>query len=203
MQEAESAGVHYIHFDVMDGHFVPSLSMGPTILAAVRGSTSLPVDVHLMIEHPETQLEAYARAGASILTVHVEATRHLDQALRSIRDLGCQAGVALCPATPLSSVEEAVGQLDLLLIMTVNPGLGGQELLPHTIDKTARARQLLDRSQSKAALEVDGGITCRNAASLAAAGATVLVAGTSIFEADGGVAQGVRALQEALRKGAP
>ncbi|MCC7103870.1 MAG: ribulose-phosphate 3-epimerase [Chloroflexi bacterium] len=198
VQQAEAAGVDWVHVDVMDGHFVPNLTMGPMILEAVRSATRLPIDVHLMIERPEASLEAYARAGADLLTVHAETTPHLHQTIRSIHALGCQAGVALCPSTSLDAVEEILTDLDLLLVMTVNPGFGGQALIPSTVRKTARARRLLDAAGARAELQVDGGVKTDNAAEVAAAGATMLVAGTSIFRAPGGVADGVRALRAAL-----
>lgn len=195
VRQAEEAGADYIHVDVMDGAFVPNITMGPVIVSAVRASTSLPVDVHLMIEEPQRYLSDFARAGASIITVHAEAARHLQAALAAIRDMGLKAGVALNPATPLSMVEEACADLDLLLVMTVNPGFGGQRMIPWTVDKVARARAMLDRLNPAAELEVDGGLSPQNAGPLVKAGAQVLVAGSSIFGARDGIAAGIKALR--------
>ena len=198
IQLAEAAGVDYIHVDVMDGHFVPNLTMGFAVIEAIRRSTSLPLDVHLMIERPERYLRQFAAAGATFLTVHQEAVRHLHRAIADIRALGLLPGVALNPATPLVQIEEVCADLDLLLVMTIDPGFGGQELIPATIDKVARARQLLDRRGSRAALEVDGGVKAHNVGELVRAGADTLVAGTAIFAAPGGIAAGVAELRQAL-----
>lgn len=201
VREAEAAGVDWLHVDVMDGLFVPNLSVGFVVLEAVRRSTSLPLDVHLMIEQPERYLREFAAAGASSLTVHVEATRHLHRVLAEIKNLGLMAGTALNPATPLTAVEEVCAELDLLLVMTIDPGFGGQELIPAMVDKVARARRLLDRHASGAALAVDGGVKAHNAAQLARAGADTVVVGTGIFRAPGGIASGVRELRTALDAG--
>ena len=198
VKQAEAAGVDWIHVDVMDGLFVPNLSLGFAVLEAVRRSTSLPLDVHLMIERPERYLRQFADAGATYLTVHQEATHHVHRALDEIRTLGLKAGLALNPATPLGTLKEVCSELDLLLVMTINPGFGGQELIPATVDKVARARRLLDDRGSGAALEVDGGVKAHNAAELARAGADVLVVGTGIFHAPGGIAAGVGELRRAI-----
>ena len=198
VKQAEAAGVDWIHVDVMDGLFVPNLSLGFAVLEAVRRSTSLPLDVHLMIERPERYLRQFADAGATYLTVHQEATHHVHRALYEIRTLGLKAGLALNPATPLGTAEEVFSDLDLLLVMTINPGFGGQELIPATVEKVARARRLLDECGSGAALEVDGGVKAHNAAELARAGTDVLVVGTGIFHAPGGIAAGVRELRRAI-----
>jgi ribulose-phosphate 3-epimerase len=195
--EADAAGVDLIHVDVMDGHFVPTLSLGFGIIEAVRRSTALPLDVHLMIEHPERFLAEFKRVGATYLTVHQEAVLHLHRVLAEIRDLGMKAGVALNPATPLVNIEEVLTDLDLLLVMTIDPGYGGQSLIPETIRKVERARHLLDSGSSSALLSVDGGVKAHNVARLAAAGADVLVVGTGIFHASGGVAAGVAELRSA------
>jgi ribulose-phosphate 3-epimerase len=194
----ERGGADRVHVDVMDGHFVPNLTMGFAVIEAIRRSTSLPLDVHLMIEGPERYLRQFAAAGASFLTVHQEAVRHLHRTIADIRALGLLPGVALNPATPLIQLEEVCADLDLLLVMTIDPGFGGQELIPATIDKVARARQLLDRRGSSAALEVDGGVKAHNVGELVRAGADTLVAGTAIFAAPGGIAAGVAELRRAL-----
>lgn len=198
VQQLEAAEVDYIHVDIMDGQFVPNISLGFVVLEAIRRATRLPLDVHLMIERPERFLSQLAGSGADILTVHQEAVQHLHRTVEEVKALGLQAGVALCPATPLSTVEEIGADLDLLLIMTINPGFGGQTLIPAMIDKVRRARQLLDRAASPAALEVDGGVKAHNLPALARAGANLFVVGTGIFQASGGIAGGVAELRAAL-----
>jgi ribulose-phosphate 3-epimerase len=183
VQAAEEAGADYIHVDVMDGHFVPNLTLGPDIVAAIRRGTSLPLDVHLMIESPERWVERFAGAGASILTVHQEGCTHLNYVLARIRDLGVRAGVSLNPATPVGVLEEVVGEVDLVLVMTVNPGFGGQGLVPGSIEKVRRMATLMAVAGSSAELEVDGGVNRENARALIEAGARVLVAGSSLFNA--------------------
>jgi len=178
---AERGGADQIHVDVMDGHFVPNLTMGPAVVAAVRRATELPVDVHLMVSDPDRFLEAFAQAGASILTVHAEVLPHLNRTLQAIKRLGCRAGVALNPSTPLTAIEEVVGDLDLVLVMSVNPGFGGQAFLPESESKIARVRQFLLQAGRDADIEVDGGIDQGNIGRVVAAGATMIVAGASIF----------------------
>ncbi|MCC6178945.1 MAG: ribulose-phosphate 3-epimerase [Chloroflexi bacterium] len=187
VREAEAAGADYIHVDVMDGHFVPNITMGPAILAAIRAATRLPLDVHLMIEEPHRFLRELVEAGASIVTVHAEAVRHLHATIAAIQAAGVRAGVALNPATPLVAIEEIVSRLDLLLVMTVNPGFGGQELIPETLDKIARARAMLDRLGARAELEVDGGVKADNVAEVVRRGARVVVAGSAIFVGGEGI----------------
>jgi ribulose-phosphate 3-epimerase len=177
----EKAGADWIHIDVMDGHFVPNITMGPAIIAALRKTTKLPFDVHLMIENPENYIEAFAAAGADIITVHVEAANHLHRTIDRIKKLGKKSGISLNPATPLAQIEEILPDIDLLLIMTVNPGFGGQQFIKNTLPKIARAAQLLSALPHKPFLEVDGGVNLKNANSIAQAGAEVLVAGASIF----------------------
>ena len=184
VQRAEEAGADYIHVDVMDGRFVPNITVGPLIVDAVRRSTTLPLDVHLMIVEPERYLEDFIHAGASIVTVHQEACVHLQATLARIRTLGARAGVALCPATPVGTLEDITSDLDLLLIMLVNPGFGGQKLIASTIQKVRRARDLLAEARSSAELEVDGGVNADTARDVTAAGATVLVAGSAVFGDD-------------------
>ena len=202
VQQAEAAGADYIHVDVMDGHFVPNITMGPLAVEAVRRATRLPVDVHLMIDAPERFLAEFAAAGGDILTVHAEACTHVQAALARARALGARAGLALCPATPLTIVEEVYDDLDLLLVMTVNPGFGGQKLIPATVDKTRRARGLLEQLGAEAELEVDGGVNLDTIASVVEAGAQVLVAGSSVFNAHASIATNLHALRAAADRAA-
>jgi ribulose-phosphate 3-epimerase len=181
----------------MDGHFVPNLTFGPPIIRAVRGSSDRPFDVHLMVERPEELLPEYVRAGANLVTVHAEACRHLQRTLTHIRELGAGAGVALNPATPLAVLEEVLPDLDLILIMTVNPGFGGQSFIPQSMDKIRRCREMLDRAGSRAELSVDGGISPATAGAVVAAGATVLVAGSAVYGHAEGPAGGISALRAA------
>ena len=198
---AEEGGADWIHLDVMDGAFVPNITFGPLIARAARGATRLPLDVHLMISDPDRFLEAFAEAGADILTVHHEACPHLHRTLQRIRELGMRAGVAVNPATPVEMVADALPLVDLLLVMSVNPGFGGQKFIPGSTGKVRRARAVLDGARSSAELEVDGGVDPGNAALLAAAGATVLVAGSSVYGHSGGPGAGVEALRVALAVG--
>jgi ribulose-phosphate 3-epimerase len=177
----EQAGADQIHVDVMDGHFVPNITIGPPVVSALRRVTSLPLDVHLMISDPDRYLEAFATAGASIITVHVEAATHLHRTLTRIRQLGAKAGVAINPSTPVDHVREIANEADVVLIMSVNPGFGGQTFIPRSVAKVAAAKALLAAAGSAADIEVDGGVDLNNAATLVRAGATMLVAGASIF----------------------
>lgn len=176
-------GADWIHIDVMDGQFVPNLTFGTKVIDAVRRCTDLPLDVHLMVLHPESYLEDFARAGATGLTIHAEATVHLQRHLAHIRSLGCRAGVALNPATSLDVVREVTSDIDLLLVMTVNPGFGGQTFIPASVDKIRRARCLLDESRSAADLEIDGGVARDTILQCRRAGADAFVAGNAIFSA--------------------
>lgn len=200
VRAAEAAGADYIHVDVMDGQFVPNITLGPPIVAAIRAATSLPLDLHLMIEEPRRFLREFVEAGASIMTVHVEAVRHLHATVAAIQETGVRAGVALNPATPLSAVEEVLDRLDLLLVMTVNPGFGGQALIPETLDKIARARALLDRRGARAELEVDGGVKADNVAEVVRRGARVVVAGSAIFVGGEGIAANTAALRAEIAR---
>jgi ribulose-phosphate 3-epimerase len=179
----EAGGADWLHVDVMDGRFVPNLTFGAKVIETVRRLTKLPLDVHLMVVEPEKYFDDFVAAGATGLTIHVEAAPHLHRQLSRIRELGCAAGVALNPGTPVESVREIIPELDLLLIMTVNPGFGGQEFIPYSVEKVARARALLDAAGSGAALEVDGGIARRTIVQVYGAGADTFVAGHSIFSA--------------------
>jgi len=177
----DEAGADWIHVDVMDGHFVPNLTIGPDVVKALRSCTDKPFDVHLMVAPVDPWLEAYRKAGADVLSVHPESGPHLHRTLGRIRDLGARAGVVFNPATPLAILEEVVELVDLVLIMSVNPGFGGQSFIRASLAKIERVRAILDRAGSHAVLQVDGGVTADNAAACVSAGATALVAGTAVF----------------------
>lgn len=179
----EAGGADWIHVDVMDGRFVPNLTFGAKVIETVRRLTSLPLDVHLMVLEPENYFESFARAGATILTIHTEVSPHLHRQLGRIRELGCQAGVVINPATPLEAVREVAAELDLLLIMSVNPGFGGQQFIPASLDKLRRARALLDATGSRAVLQVDGGVNRDTIRDCWRAGADTFVAGNAVFSA--------------------
>lgn len=178
----ERGGADLLHIDVMDGHFVPNLTVGPPIVEALKKVTKLPLDVHLMITNADAFIGEFAAAGADYLTVHVEACPHLHRTVQSIKERGVKAGVTLNPATSLTTLDEIVADVDLVLIMSVNPGFGGQKFIPSSLKKIVSARQLIDRTQSRALLEVDGGVKVDNAAQVLEAGADILVAGSAIFE---------------------
>ena len=196
--EATSAGADYIHIDVMDGHFVPNISIGIPIVASLRPRTNLPLDVHLMIQHPEQYVSQFADSGADIITVHVEACSSLHRLIHSIKELNVKAGIALNPATTLTSIEEILPYLDLVLIMSVEPGYGGQSFIQSSLDKISRLRKMLDNKKLNAELEVDGGITIDNAPGIVKAGASVLAIGSSIFNAKKGISQTMQMFRKAV-----
>lgn len=183
VKAADRAGADYVHVDVMDGRFVPNITIGPLVVRAVRKATEKPLDVHLMIVEPEKYVEEFANAGADILTVHVEASPHLHRTLQQIRGLGKKAGVSLNPHTPASVLDHVMEEVDLILVMSVNPGFGGQSFIPSALEKLATLRAMIDRSGRTIDLEVDGGIRAGTAAQVVAAGADVLVAGNAVFNA--------------------
>jgi ribulose-phosphate 3-epimerase len=194
----ESAGAHWLHVDVMDGHFVPTITVGPLFVEACKRAAKLPLDVHLMIEEPEKNLEAFAKAGADNITVHIEACEDAVKTLEQIKSLGCAAGVTLKPATPAAALEGVLPLADLVLVMSVNPGFSGQAFMPEMIDKVREIRTRLDKLHSNALLEVDGGISISTLPSMKQAGANVFVAGTAAFKYPLGTAQGVRSLLESM-----
>ncbi len=193
IQAVSDAGADYIHVDVMDGHFVPNISVGIHVVEALKKFTSVPLDVHLMIQNPAQYIREFARAGADIITVHVEADPHLHRLIENIKAMDVKAGVALNPSTNLNTLDEVLPLLDLILIMSVNPGFGGQKFIPSSIDKISRLRKTLDNNYP-AELEVDGGVTEENAGDIASAGAEVLVAGNAIF-GNTDIAQAMRKLR--------
>lgn len=184
VQQVEAAGADWIHVDVMDGHFVPNLTVGPPIVEALRKVTTLPLDVHLMMTNPDEFIPEFAKAGADILTVHVETCPHLHRTIQGIKEHNVKAGVTLNPATPANSLESIIGDVDLVLVMSVNPGFGGQKFIDSTLDKIRKIRAMISASKGSPYLEVDGGITVKNVESVLKAGANVLVAGSAIFGSD-------------------
>jgi ribulose-phosphate 3-epimerase len=192
----EAGGADLIHVDVMDGHFVPNLTIGPPVVRAIRRVARVPLDVHLMIANPDRFLATYVEAGASILSVHAEVLPHLHRTVAAIKELGAKAGVALNPSTPVAQIENVAADLDVVLVMSVNPGFGGQRFIPHTATKIRRVRELLDRTGSRAEIEVDGGIDLDTIGAVVDAGATLLVAGHAVF-GHGDPTAAVKALRRA------
>jgi len=197
IEEAEQGGADMIHVDVMDGHFVPNITMGPVVVAAAKRATTLPLDVHLMIEAPERYVDAFIAAGASIVTVHVEVAPHLHRLLQQIREAGARVGLAFNPLTPLTALEGALPYLDLALVMTVNPGFGGQDFIPASLGRIEAARRMRDRVNPNCLIEVDGGVTAKTAPQIVGAGANVLVAGSAVFGGHASVADSIAAIRAA------
>ncbi len=193
---AEQAGVDWIHVDVMDGHFVPNITIGPAVTEAVRKATSLPLDVHLMIEHPERYVKDFVDAGADWLGIHVEATVHLERLIQNIKELGAKATVTLNPATPLDHLEYVLPEVDMVLLMTVNPGFSGQKFIRGVLPKVRQLRQRIDQAKLPVLIEVDGGVHTDTVREIVAAGADVLVSGSGIFGGRGDIAGNVRRLRE-------
>lgn len=193
--EAAAGGADYIHLDIMDGHFVPALTFGPIVVKAIRRWTDIPLDVHMMVSEPHLYIDELADAGADIVTVHAEAATHLHRVVQQIKDAGLRAGVALSPATPLSAVSEVLPDLDLLLVMSVNPGFGGQPFIAASVDKITRARKALDDAKLATELSVDGGISPATAGSVAKAGARVLVAGSAVYGNPAGIPAAITAIR--------
>ena len=197
LKQAEEAGADWVHIDVMDGHFVPNLTMGPFVVEACRRATSLPLDVHLMVEAPERLLKPFADAGADWLTVHQETCPHLHRTLETIRGLGVKAGASLNPSTPASTLSEVLGSLDLVLVMTVDPGFSGGKYIP-LLDKIRTVRDWRDRGLTSALVAVDGGITPKTAPEVVQAGADILIAASAIFKHPGGIRAGVQSLRASI-----
>lgn len=195
----EEGGADYIHVDVMDGHFVPNITLGPNIVSAIRPVTKLPLDCHLMIENPEKYIEDFAKAGADIITVHVESTPHIHRAIQMIKNVGVRAGVVLNPGTPVAAVEYVLSECDMVLVMTVNPGFGGQSFIPETLKKIEKLKQLKEANHYHYEIEVDGGIVPETAKQCKQAGADVFVAGSYVYNAEDPQKQ-IQHLKEALAK---
>ncbi len=198
IREAEAAGADWIHADVMDGHFVPNLTMGPFIVETCRRITRLPLDVHLMVSNPEELVEPYARAGANRLSVQVESTPHIYRLLERIRELECSPCVVINPGTPAEAIAEVLHLVDMVLVMTVNPGYSGQQFIPHVVPKIAAVRRMIEARGLNVLIQVDGGITAETLPGTYEAGARVFVAATAIFKHPQGIAEGIRALRAAV-----
>jgi ribulose-phosphate 3-epimerase len=195
LRQAQAAGVDWLHFDVMDGQFVPNITIGPLFIPFCKKATSLPVDVHLMIKQPENHIEAFANAGANNLSIHVEENPNIVRTLNRIKELGCKAGVVLNPGTPVEAVSEILPFVDLVLIMTVNPGYSGQKFIPEMLPKISKLRQMIDKSSYKPLIQVDGGINKDTIKSVIDSGADVIVSATAIFKYPEGIKAGVNALR--------
>ena len=198
VSEATDAGADYIHLDVMDGRFVPNITFGPVVVESLKSYTNLPLDAHLMIVEPERRIPDFIQAGVDHVTVHAEACTHLHRVIQKIKDGGCRAGVALNPATPISAIEEALPFLDIVLILTVNPGFGGQTLIPEVLDKVSRLRAIIDERGYEVEVEVDGGVNAQTAADVVNAGADTLVAGSAVFNRRESVAEAMARLRGSL-----
>ena len=196
--EATKAGADLIHIDVMDGHFVPQITIGALVVSAIRKYTILPLDVHLMIESPEEQIPQFAKAGADIITVHIAPCPHIHRVIQMVKATGVKAGISINPATSLSMLDEILSEVDLVLVMTVNPGFGGQTFIENTLDKIARLRAELDRRKLSIELEVDGGINTKTAPRVVKCGATALVAGAAIFSSGESIEQAIKKLRQSL-----
>jgi len=196
IEEAEKAGADYIHVDVMDGHFVPNLTIGPLVVKAIKACTSLPLDVHLMIDNPELFLDDFVNAGSDLLAVHVEACPHLHRLIQNIRSYDIKAGVALNPATPLYCLDDIVSEIDFVVVMSVNPGFGGQKFIPQAVDKVRNLRRMIDARELAVDIELDGGVTEENAAEVAEAGANILVAGSAVFCNKDGITSAIKRIKE-------
>lgn len=201
IKAAEAGGADYIHLDVMDGQFVPPITIGPLVVEAVRRATKLPLDIHLMVEEPERQLEAFAEAGGDIINFHIEASQHSDRLLRSIHAMRKRAGICINPATPLSAIEEVLDVVDQVMVMMINPGWGGQKMLPGMIAKVRRLKAMLDERGLSPEIEVDGGVKAGNIASCAEAGAHVLVCGSSVYNSEASPQVNLRELRKAVGGG--
>src|SRR3954453_1820513 len=184
IKDVEQGGADYIHIDVMDGHFVPNITIGPLIVEAIRPITKLPLDVHLMIENPDQYIEAFAKAGANYITVHVEATRHLHRTIQMIKSFGVKVGVVLNPATPVETIQHIIGDIDMVLLMSVNPGFGGQTFIPEVLPKIRKVKEMADQKGLAIEIEIDGGVNPETAKLCMEAGANVLVAGSAIYNQD-------------------
>ena len=199
VSEVTQAGADYIHVDVMDGHFVPNISLGPAVVEGIRASTHLPLNVHLMIEEPDRFISDFIRAGADHIIIHSESCLHLHRVIHQIKDEGLQVGVAINPATPLASIGEVLSYVDIALVGTVNPGFAGQKLIPETLDKVVRLRRMLKEGEYGAEIQVDGGINADTAPEAVRAGATILVAGSAIFNSSEPVAAAMKRLRDSIQ----
>jgi len=198
IEDVEKAGVDYIHVDVMDGHFVPNITIGPLIVKTLRSLTKLPLDVHLMIENPEKYIKDFSEAGSDIITVHQEACTHLNRTIQHIHDLGLKAGVSINPSTSVNALDEIISEVDLVLVMSVNPGFGGQSYIHSCTKKIKKIREMLDFCDSEADLEVDGGINVNTVIEIVEAGANAFVAGSAIFNTNNSVRENVKSLREKI-----